>query len=670
MNDKAAEEIVIIYGVHHLKVAVAGRTVEEIRRTLSQPLNLDPGARAVLNGDEAAEDQRLSPGDQLEFVRPSGSKGRKPSSGTSPGTGRRAPVLPGWLGDVGNRYLSRSLHLLVIHGNLYDLVWDDGEFVSFKDSLERWLSQGHSLISFDRSTGPGFSDPEQEKFFREINDYRPGFRDGPSTREAEALTALGEPAQSPSVYERNPTVFLSQMDRFFRHLPPTESRPVALVMEFAETLVPPSDLSTMHEDDRNHLVTFLRWATDDRWKEAGHIMVLLCTNLADVHQQILAQQYGGEALLVPLPDGDLRRKLMEELSREIPMESPAVDAEVLSHLTAGMTLLQISTLWRQASQGLIRLTPEEIRRRKRELFKKELGDLIDIMEPHFRMEDLGGMARIKAFFRQIIDALASGRSLAVPRGMTLMGPPGVGKTALAEAMANEAGFNFVKILNPREKWVGQSERNFWKVLQTIRALTPVVVVEDEADQSESSRDHMTADTGVTSRMRRMRFEFTSDPRLQGQVLWLRITNRPDLLDPADVRSGRSSERIPFFLPEPEELVPIFKAVARRLELPVKKGVSFRKLADLCHTMFPAQLNGADVEEISLRAYRRAAAAGRDRVTGEDYREAILDFLPPHSAEFLRNMELLAATQCSSRQFLPPRFLPLDGPESAHPPEKK
>ena len=43
----------------------------------------------------------------------------------------------------------------------------------------------------------------------------------------------------------------------------------------------------------------------------------------------------------------------------------------------------------------------------------------------------------------------------------------------------------------------------------------------------------------------MRFEFMGDPAIQGKVLWIRITNRPDRLDKADLRSGRSSERIPW-----------------------------------------------------------------------------------------------------------------------------
>lgn len=569
--------------------------------------------------------------------------------------------FPEWLSSMDDRRRSRSLHLLLIHGNLYDLVPFGNDFISFNQFLEHWLAGSHTLVFYNRSLGPRFMDPTQEKIFQDINNYRQEMSEEERMQEAEALSALGEPASTGEIlYDRNPTSFLSQMDQFFRHLDLWDSRPVAFVLEFAETIVPQANLASMHDDDRTQLVTLLRWATDSKWKAAGHMLVLLSSNLADIHQHLLTQQYGGDALPIPLPDRGARLAYLKYLQRISPLSLPGLELDALAHLTAGLMLLQIRLIWDQIHRGDIGVSAAEIQKRKQELFKKELGDLIEIIEPRHTMDQLGGLSTVKSFFRRIVAALAAGQTLVAPRGMTLMGPPGVGKTALAEAMAHEAGFNFIKIVNPREKWVGQSERNFWKVLQTVRALTPVVVVEDEADQSEAMRDQATADSGVSSRLRQMRFEFTSDPRLQGKVLWLRITNRPDLLDPADLRSGRSSERIPFFLPEPLEISSIFETVARKLSLKIDEGISFEELAHLCGERHPGQLTGADIEEITLRAYRQAIFAGRDGVAWKDYEWAIHDFLPPHSAAFLRNMELLAASQCSSRQFLSPRYLMRNG----------
>jgi hypothetical protein len=65
----------ITYGVHHLEVAIAGKSVGEVRQALKEPLNIDPRALALVNGREAAASHLLKEGDQLEFVRLAGEKG-------------------------------------------------------------------------------------------------------------------------------------------------------------------------------------------------------------------------------------------------------------------------------------------------------------------------------------------------------------------------------------------------------------------------------------------------------------------------------------------------------------------------------------------------------------------------------------------------------------------
>lgn len=82
---------------------------------------------------------------------------------------------------------------------------------------------------------------------------------------------------------------------------------------------------------------------------------------------------------------------------------------------------------------------------------------------------------------------------------------------------------------------------------------------------------------------------------------------------------------------------------------------FTPIVSLCEVLFPDQISGADIEEISLRAYRRARGRGSQTVEEEDYRWAIEDFIPSLSREALRRQELVAVSLCSSRQFLPERY---------------
>ncbi len=66
----------VIYGIHSLEAAVAGKTVAEVRKALSQALNIHPAAIAIVNGQEVAGNYILHDGEVLEFVRLAGEKGK------------------------------------------------------------------------------------------------------------------------------------------------------------------------------------------------------------------------------------------------------------------------------------------------------------------------------------------------------------------------------------------------------------------------------------------------------------------------------------------------------------------------------------------------------------------------------------------------------------------
>jgi SpoVK/Ycf46/Vps4 family AAA+-type ATPase len=182
-------------------------------------------------------------------------------------------------------------------------------------------------------------------------------------------------------------------------------------------------------------------------------------------------------------------------------------------------------------------------------------------------------------------------------------------------------------------------------------MTPVVVLEDEADQSEQMRDEYSGDSGVGNRIRQMRFAFTGDPTIQGQVLWIRISNRPDRLDAAEKRSGRSSERIPLLMPDAADKARIFEVMPTKHGFPCEV-TDFSTAVEHCERRHPGQISGADIEEITFRAYRRARWRGAQAIALEDYRWAIEDFIPFQDRESIEAQERAALALCSSRQFLP------------------
>ena len=564
--------------------------------------------------------------------------------------------IPGWARELEARIGAGSSPLYVLHLNVADHIPLREEFLPLRTFLIRRLGRRSRILFYNRSSGLHFGDLETETLVRRATGLVPDQDVSPHSPEAQrrrALTALGEPP-APKEWPTQPVKVLGLVEKALLSgcLPGPGHDRVLFLLEYAETVVPAAEIGGMNDEDRTNLVTLLRWAAEPPLPPAALTVILITANLADLHPQ-LRQSSRVEAIAIPLPDHATRRDYIEALLEENGFEL-GLTPEQLAQATGGLSLLHLEHLCRSAKAREQPLLLDEVKARKKAVLKQELHDMIELVEPEFGLDAIAGLSAVKRYMREVVRAIQDGDLMMVPRGITLLGPPGVGKTALAHALAKECGFNFVRIVNPRDKWVGQSERNFWKILQALRALTPVVVLEDEADQSEQTRDEYSGDSGVGNRIRQMRFDFTGDPSIQGKVLWVRISNRPDRLDAAETRSGRSSQRIPLLMPDPEEQAAIFAV------MPSKHGFacavqSFDRIVEECGQRHPGQISGADIEEMSFRAYRRARLRGAAAVEEEDYLWAVEDFIPSQNAEAIRRQELAALSLCSSRQFVPERY---------------
>lgn len=179
---------------------------------------------------------------------------------------------------------------------------------------------------------------------------------------------------------------------------------------------------------------------------------------------------------------------------------------------------------------------------------------------HLTFDDVVGMEGVKdEIRRKIIYPLQHpeiyGKYGQAAGGAILMhGPPGCGKTFIAQAAAGESGAAFfpVQLADVLSQYVGGSERALRDLFGAARTNRPSIIFLDEIDAIGGDRDQQQADHGrrLLNQLLTLMDGVTQDgtKALDG-ILVIGATNRPDSLDPALVRSGRFTTKLAIPLPD-------------------------------------------------------------------------------------------------------------------------
>ena len=133
--------------------------------------------------------------------------------------------------------------------------------------------------------------------------------------------------------------------------------------------------------------------------------------------------------------------------------------------------------------------------------------------------------------------------LTIPNGMLLYGPPGCGKTFISERFAEEAGVQFKKIVpsDLASIYVHGSQEKIGKLFDEARQIAPCILFFDELDALLPSRDSDGINPNAASEVNEFLAQMGSCS--EAGVFIMGATNRPKLIDPAVLRSGRLDKKI-------------------------------------------------------------------------------------------------------------------------------
>lgn len=246
-------------------------------------------------------------------------------------------------------------------------------------------------------------------------------------------------------------------------------------------------------------------------------------------------------------------------------------------------------------------------------------------DPTIRFDDVIGIDDVKQEVIEVVDFLQRGDELRkigakIPKGILLIGPPGVGKSMLAKAIANEAGVPFYGLSASYliGMYRGEGADRIRALYSQARKSPAAIVFIDEIDsigggQTVGSGGDNPLGAARTHELNQILVEL--DGLGRSNVITIGATNMEGNLDPAFYRSGRFDRKVYVGLPDREARGKIFAKYLKGLKLDSEPDLS--NLGKLS-----VNFSGADIAATCNEAAIIAVRKGSASVTEKHLEEAI------------------------------------------------
>jgi transitional endoplasmic reticulum ATPase len=222
-------------------------------------------------------------------------------------------------------------------------------------------------------------------------------------------------------------------------------------------------------------------------------------------------------------------------------------------------------------------------------------------------DDVGGMEETIRALREMVELPLRYPELFIrlgvepPKGVLLHGPPGTGKTRLAQAVANESDAEFFTINGPEimGSAYGESEKRLREVFEEAARAAPAIIFIDEIDSIAPKRTQVPGE--AEKRLVAQLLTLMDGLEKRANLVVIAATNRPDAIDEALRRPGRFDREIVIGVPDERGRREILSIHTRGM--PMESAVDLKELARVTHGFVGADI-AALTREAAIEAVRR------------------------------------------------------------------
>ena len=444
----------------------------------------------------------------------------------------------------------------------------------------------------------------------------------------------------------------------------TEESPAIIFIDELDSIAPKREDVTGEVERRvvAQLLTMM-----DGLESRGQVIVIAATNRVDSVDPALRRpgRFDRE-IEIGVPDERGREEILRIHTRGMPL-SDDVNLANLADETHGFVGADIESLTKESAMKALRrylpeidldreeVPPSLIDRMiiKRDDFDGALSEVspsamreVLVELPKITWDDVGGLDDAKGEVKESVEWPLSNPDrftrlgIEPPSGVLLYGPPGTGKTLMAKAVANETNANFISVRGPQllSKWVGESEKAIRQTFRKARQVSPTVIFFDELDSLAPSRGGEVG-SNVSERVVNQLLTELDGLEDMKNVMVIGATNRPDMIDPALIRSGRFDRLVMVGQPGVEGRERILGIHTD--DTPLAADVSLREMAEITNGYVGSDLESiareaaihalrddTEAETVEMRHFRSALDSVRPTITDD-----ILDYYDRMAEEF-------------------------------------
>jgi transitional endoplasmic reticulum ATPase len=359
----------------------------------------------------------------------------------------------------------------------------------------------------------------------------------------------------------------------------------------------------------------------DGLKGRGKLIVIGATNIPDSLDPALRRpgRFDRE-IRIDAPDREGRKEILQIHTRGMPLSDDA-KLEELAEITYGYVGADLAALAREAAMSALRhqlpkidlekpipvavlekmkVTMDDFKEAHRGIEPSAMREFL-VEVPKVSWDEVGGLENAKQQLKEAVewpltkpDVFAK-MGINPPTGVLLYGPPGIGKTLLAKAVAHESKANFISIKGPEvmSKWVGESEKAVRELFKKAKQVAPTIVFLDELDSIAPTRGRDVGSHVTDSVVNQLLTSIDGLESMEGVVI-VGATNRPDIIDPSLLRPGRFDRLVSIPSPDKKARLEIFKIHTKNM--PLDKDVGIKHLAEITENY-----SGADIESLCREA---------------------------------------------------------------------